>query len=53
MREGLAEAMDFRVESDADAEKKGLLVGCFRKLGSMVRINGLFHLLINGVLLGL
>ena len=25
------------------------LLGCPRKLGSMVRINGLFHLLINGV----
>ena len=24
-------------------------LGCPRKLGSMVRINGLFHLLINGV----
>ena len=27
------------------------LLGCTRKLGSMVKINGLFHLLINGVLL--
>ena len=28
------------------------LLGCPRKLGSMVSINGLFHLLINGVFLG-
>ena len=28
------------------------LLGCPRKLGSKVRINGLFHLLINGVFLG-
>ena len=27
-------------------------LGCSRKLGSMVRINGLFHLLINGVYCG-
>ena len=28
------------------------MLGCPRKLGSMVRINGLFHLLINGVYWG-
>ena len=28
------------------------ILGCPRKLGSMVRINGLFHLLTNGVLIG-
>ena len=28
------------------------LLGCPRKLGSKVRINGLFHLLINGVYWG-
>ena len=28
------------------------LLGCPRKLGSMVRINGLFHPLINGIFLG-
>ena len=35
----------------ADGIPLGLL-GCPRKLGSLVRINGLLHLLINGVLLG-
>ena len=29
--------------------KNKVLLGCPRKLGSMVRINGLFHLLINGI----
>ena len=29
-----------------------ILLGCPRKLGSMVRINGLFHLLINGIYWG-
>ena len=28
------------------------VLGCPRKLGSMVRINGLFHLLVNGVYWG-
>ena len=28
------------------------ILGCARKLGSMVRINGLFHLLIHGVYWG-
>ena len=28
------------------------ILGCPRKLGSMVRINGLFHLLIHGILIG-
>ena len=28
------------------------LLGCPRKIGSMVRISGLFHLPINGVFLG-
>ena len=28
------------------------VLGCPRKLGSMVRINGLFHLLINGIYWG-
>ncbi len=32
--------------------QKTRLIGCPRKLGPMVRINGLFHLLINGVYCG-
>ena len=32
--------------------RNNIMLGCPRKLGSMVRINGLFHLLINGVFLG-
>ena len=32
-----------------DTKPNNALLGCPRSLGSMVRINGLFHLLINGI----
>ena len=45
-------AKDLSQAQPKDQKYQFGLLGCPRKLGSMIRINGLFHLLINGRFIG-